>query len=221
MHVSARVFYIKILTRKSRKTGSLDTWQSERQTVPSISRSVRTNEHACTWDRARRAGHVSNILPREFFLFNWFNRRKTRRDRLQTPRGFSSSSPPRHPRFRQPTAVTRRQNQPPSEWKRQPLFAVSLSPVPFPRLPLVAVIPSRISTPLFFPLIVSFSFNVFLHAQNPSIFSFFLQLNSRYISCIFHSCSRLFVSIIIMFLTLYHFSVSSHFVSYAYGGAVS
>lgn len=29
--------------------------------------------------------------------------------------GFASSSPPHHPRFRQPTAVTRRQNQPPSE----------------------------------------------------------------------------------------------------------
>lgn len=84
--------------REWRKTESLDTWQSAKGKpycrVASISRSVWTNEHACTWwDRARRAGHVSNILPREFFLFNWFNRRKTRRDRLQTPRGFSRPLP--------------------------------------------------------------------------------------------------------------------------------
>lgn len=75
--------------------------------------------------------------------------------------GFSSPSSPRHPRFRQPTAVTRRQNQPPSEQKRQPLFAVSLSPVPFSLAltPLAAVILSRarfVSTPLFFPRLYRF-----------------------------------------------------------------
>lgn len=61
--------------------------------------------------------------------------KNTARPRLQPPRGFSrplfSSSPASSARSRQPTAVTRRQNQPPSQYqKRQPLFAVrSLSPL--------------------------------------------------------------------------------------------
>lgn len=117
-----------------------------------------------------------------------------------TPSGVSVPfPPPRRPRFRQPTAVTRRQNQPPSEWKRQPLFAVSLSPVPFPRFtarrgylstlppPPPPLPPLCVSTPLFFslPLIASFSSDVFLRRilrASFRSFSSLAQLNARYVS---------------------------------------
>lgn len=143
--------------------------------------------------------------------------------------GFRSLPPPRRPRFRQPTAVTRRQNQPPSEQKCQPLFAVSLSPVPFPRLPLVAVIPSRVSTPFVLFALTSFSpLRCFPSRADPhglSVFFLFAQLNACYASGAIHfipssppPSSRFRFSIFIMkFLSRYHFFVSSHLSMYCAG----